>query len=60
MQYTVRVTREDEWWVAEVAGIEDATVRTQEWAQLNTEVRSLIADLTGAWPDDVEIEWVEA
>lgn len=56
----MRVTRDGEWWVADVEGLDDGQVRTQEWSQLDPEVRALIGDLTGGWPDDLELDWVES
>jgi hypothetical protein len=57
MRYTVRVVQLEGRWRAEVDGME-AAVEVAEWAQIDTEVRSLLGDLTGAWPDDLELEYL--
>jgi hypothetical protein len=56
MRYTVRLTQLEGRWRAEVDGME-AAVEVAEWAQIDTEVRALLGDLTGAWPDDLELSY---
>ncbi|MGH3719914.1 MAG: MerR [Pseudonocardiaceae bacterium] len=54
--YDVTVSREDELWVADIAGMTAAT-DVLRFADLDIEVRDLIAGLTGADPDGFEIRW---
>jgi hypothetical protein len=60
VQYTVRVTPVGGGWRADVEGLDGASVEVGEWSQLDPEVRSLVADLTGAWIEDLELDWVDA
>ncbi|PZR54224.1 hypothetical protein DNL40_04705 [Xylanimonas oleitrophica] len=60
MQYTVRVTRLAAGWRADVEGLDGGTVEVAEWAQLDPEVRALVADLTGVWIEDLDLEWADA
>ncbi|MGH3977804.1 MAG: winged helix-turn-helix transcriptional regulator [Pseudonocardiaceae bacterium] len=54
--YDVTVTREDNLWVADIAGMTAATDMPR-FADLDVEVRDLIAGLTDADPDDFTIRW---
>ncbi len=54
--YDVTVSREDELWVADIAGMTAAT-DVLRFGDLDVEVRDLIAGLTGADPDEFEIRW---
>ncbi|WP_425956145.1 hypothetical protein [Xylanimonas sp. McL0601] len=60
VRYTVRVTSLGDRWRADVEGLEDASVEVVEWSQLDAAVRALVGDLTGAWIDDVELDWADA
>ena len=55
--YEVTVTREDDLWVAVVAGLSPAATDVAHFAELETEVRDLIAGLTDSDPDDFAINW---
>jgi len=54
--YDVTVSREDELWVADIAGITAAT-DVLRFGDLDVEVRDLIAGLTDADPGEFEIRW---
>jgi predicted XRE-type DNA-binding protein len=54
--YDVTVSREDELWVADIAGMTAAT-DVLRFGDLDVEVRDLIAGLTDADPDEFEIRW---
>lgn len=54
--YDVTATREDNLWVADIAGLTAAT-DVEHFADLDVEVRDLIAGLTDAHPDDIAINW---
>lgn len=54
--YDVTVTREDDLWVADIAGLAAAT-DVEHFADLEVEVRNLIAGLTDADPADFVINW---
>lgn len=45
MTYQVRVSRENQWWVAEVDGMPAAATETRRLADLDAEVRDLLAGL---------------
>lgn len=54
--YNVTVTREDNLWVADIAGL-TAAVDVESFAELDVEVRDLIAGLTDTNPDDFVLNW---
>lgn len=54
--YDVTVTREDNLWVADIAGL-TAAVDVESFAELDVEVRDLIVGLTDADPDEITINW---
>ncbi len=54
--YDVTVSREDELWVADIAGLTAAT-DVLRFGDLDVEVRDLIAGLTDAAPDAFDIRW---
>jgi predicted XRE-type DNA-binding protein len=54
--YDVTVSREDELWVADIAGMTAAT-DVLRFGDLDVEVRDLIAGLTAADPDEFKIRW---
>ncbi|MGQ0774199.1 MAG: MerR [Pseudonocardiales bacterium] len=49
-------TREDNLWVADIAGLTAAT-DVEHFSDLDVEVRDLIAGLTDTDPDDLAIRW---
>lgn len=55
--YTVRVSREEPWWVAVVSGLPGAATEARRLSQLETEVRDLIAGLTDSDEDAFELDW---
>lgn len=57
--YDVTVTREDGLWVADVHGnaLGPAATDTEHFADLNVEVRDLIAGLADTDPDDLGLRW---
>jgi hypothetical protein len=57
--YEVTVIREDGMWVADLhgAGLGSAATQTDRFADLDTEVRDLIAGLTDADPDSFGLAW---
>jgi hypothetical protein len=57
--YQVEVTREDGLWVADIWGPElgPAATDTVRFADLDAEVRDLIAGLTDTEPGDCELTW---
>jgi hypothetical protein len=57
--YQVEVTREDGLWVADIWAPElgPAATDTVHFADLEAEVRDLIAGLTDSEPEDVELTW---
>ncbi len=54
--YDVMVSREDELWVADIAGMTAAT-DVLRFGDLDVEVRDLIAGLTDTEPGEFEIRW---
>ncbi|MGH3797148.1 MAG: MerR [Pseudonocardiaceae bacterium] len=54
--YDVTVTREDNLWVADIAGLAAAT-DAENFADLDVEVPDLIAGLTDTDPEDFAINW---
>jgi predicted XRE-type DNA-binding protein len=54
--YDVTVSREDELWAADIAGMTAAT-DVLRFGDLDIEVRDLIAGLTDADPDGFKIRW---
>ncbi len=54
--YDVTVSREDELWVADIAGLTAAT-DVLRFGDLDVEVRDLIAGLTDTDPEEFEIRW---
>lgn len=59
MTYEVTVTREGRLWVADIAGagLGPAATDVTRFADLDVEVRDLIAGLTDADPDEISLEW---
>ncbi|MCL1899585.1 MAG: hypothetical protein FWG11_03530 [Promicromonosporaceae bacterium] len=57
MKYTVTVTREGKWWVGEVNGLRGGATEAARLADLETEVRDLIAGLLDVGDDDFELSW---
>ncbi len=55
--YDVTVTREDNLWVAVVHGLSPAATDVEHFADLDLEVRDLIAGLTDVDPDEIAIRW---
>lgn len=57
--YQVEVTREDGLWVADIwaPGLGPAATDTVRFADLEAEVRDLIAGLTDSEPADFELTW---
>lgn len=58
--YEVRMTREDNLWVADVRGLPPHLIGAtdvERFADLDGEVRDLIAGLTDTDPDDFAIAW---
>ena len=55
--YTVRVSREEPWWVAVVSGLPGGATEARRLSQLETEVRDLIAGLTDSDEDAFELDW---
>jgi DNA-directed RNA polymerase specialized sigma24 family protein len=57
--YQVEVTREDGLWVADIwgPGLGPAATDTVHFADLESEVRDLIAGLTDTEPGDFELTW---
>ena len=57
--YQVTVTREDGLWTADIhgPGLGPAATDAAHFADLETEVRDLIADLTDAEPDACDLAW---
>ena len=57
--YRVEVTREDGLWVADIWALElgPAATDTVHFADLEAEVRDLIAGLTDSEPEDLELTW---
>jgi len=54
--YDVTVSREDDLWVADIAGLTAAT-DVLRFGDLDVEVRDLIAGLTGSDPAKFDIRW---
>ncbi|ACZ31839.1 hypothetical protein Xcel_2825 [Xylanimonas cellulosilytica DSM 15894] len=57
VKYTVTVTREGRWWVGVVAGVSGAATETSRLADLEIEVRDLLAGLTDQDDDAFELQW---
>jgi hypothetical protein len=59
MTYEVTVTREDGLWVASIAGedVGPAATDAVRFADVDVEVRDLIAGLTDADPDVLSLDW---
>ncbi|GAA1742303.1 hypothetical protein GCM10009809_42010 [Isoptericola hypogeus] len=57
MKHKVTVTREGKWWVAEVDGVLGGATETQRLADLEEEVRDLLAGLLDADDDSFELKW---
>jgi hypothetical protein len=55
--YTVRVSREEPWWVAVVGGLPGGATEARRLSQLEPEVRDLIAGLTDSSEDAFELDW---
>jgi hypothetical protein len=57
--YEVTVIREDGMWVADIhgAGLGPTATQTDTFAELDTEVRDLIAGLTDTDPDSFGVAW---
>lgn len=54
--YDVTVSREDDLWVADIAGLTAAT-DVLRFGDLDVEVRDLIAGLTDSGPGEFDIRW---
>lgn len=57
VKYTVRVTREDKWWIGEVPEIPGAATEVTRLAELEIEVRDLLAGLLDVDDDALELTW---
>lgn len=59
MTYDVTVTREDGLWIASIAGenLGPAATDASRFADLDVEVRDLIAGLTDADPEELDLAW---
>lgn len=59
MNYDATVTREDGLWVADIKGdgLGPAATDTERFADLDVEVRDLIAGLTDSDPDSFDLTW---
>lgn len=59
MKYDVTVTREDRLWVADITGegLGPAATDTERFADLDLEVRDLVAGLTDSDPDSFGLTW---
>lgn len=57
--YDVTVTREDDAWVADIHGAQlgPAATDVDRFADLDVEVRDLIAGLTDTDPDSIDLTW---
>ena len=55
--YPVTVTCEDEFWVAVVEGVPGAATETRHLSTLETEVRDLLAGLTGQDEHDFDLDF---
>ena len=56
-KYTVLVTREGKWWIGEVQGLVGAATETARLADLETEIRDLLAGLLDAADDAFDLAW---
>ena len=56
-EYTVAVTHEGKWWVGRVDGVVGAATEVACLADLETEVRDLLAGLLDADDDDFDLSW---
>lgn len=54
--YDVTVMREDDLWVADIAGLTAAT-QTDDFDRLDVEVRDLVAGLTDTEPHEFDLRW---
>lgn len=57
--YDVTVLREDPWWVADITGpgLGPAATDVEHFADLEVDVRDLIAGLTDSDPDGFDLRW---
>ena len=56
-KYEVKVSREGQWWVAEVADLRGGATETRRLADLEVEVRDLIAGLLDVDDDSFDLTW---
>jgi hypothetical protein len=57
VKHKVTVTREGKWWVAVVDGVLGGATEAQRLADLEVEVRDLVAGLLDADDDSFELKW---
>lgn len=57
MKYTVKVTREGKWWVGDIDGVLGGATEATRLADLEAEVRDLLAGLLDKEDDDFELTW---
>ena len=55
--YTVRVSREGKWWIGQVDGVVGAATEVARLAELDTEVRDLLAGLLDRDDEDFDLSW---
>ena len=55
--YAVTLSRDEQVWVAVVAGLAGGTTETRQLDHLQAEVRDLIASLTDADADSFDLTW---
>jgi len=56
-KYTVKVTRDGKWWVGVVEGLRGAATEVARLADLEIEVRDLLAGLLDQDDDDFDLDW---
>jgi len=56
-RYTVTVTREGKWWVGQVNGVVGAATEVAHLAELEIEVRDLLAGLLDVDDEDFDLAW---
>ena len=57
MMFTVRVSREDRWWVAEVDGVLGGATEVSQLSQLDVEVRDLLSGLLDIDEAELQLKW---
>ena len=58
--YTITVTRDDNLWAAQIGGLPPGRIGVTDvarFADLEAEVRDLVAGLTDADPDEFDLAW---